>query len=63
MTSRTWPSYTAKLEMIAVVFDIDKETTSDDPFEGNDYVAEVMNSTPTCSSAGPASIPGRAGPP
>ncbi len=35
-----------KLEMVAVVFDIDKETTSDDPFEGNDYVAEVMQRYP-----------------
>jgi len=35
-----------KLEMMAVVFDIDKETTSDDPFEGNDYIAEVMNKYP-----------------
>ena len=30
-----------RLEMMAVVFDIDKSTSSDDPFEGNDYVAEV----------------------
>lgn len=31
-----------KLEMIAVVFDIDKSTTSDEPFEGNDYIAETV---------------------
>ncbi len=35
-----------RLEMMAVIFDIDKETTSDDPFEGNDYVAEVMQRFP-----------------
>src|SRR3954470_268424 len=35
-----------RLEMIAVVFDVDKETTTSDPFEGNDYVAEVMRRYP-----------------
>jgi predicted TIM-barrel fold metal-dependent hydrolase len=35
-----------KLEMMAVVFDIDKETSSDDPFEGNDYIAEVVQKYP-----------------
>jgi uncharacterized protein len=35
-----------RLEMICVVFDVDKETTTSDPFEGNDYVAEVMRRYP-----------------
>ncbi len=35
-----------QLELAAVVFDVDKETSSDDPFEGNDYVAEVVRQYP-----------------
>jgi predicted TIM-barrel fold metal-dependent hydrolase len=35
-----------RLDMICVVFDVDKETTTSDPFEGNDYVAEVMRRYP-----------------
>jgi uncharacterized protein len=35
-----------KLEMIAVVFDVDKETSGHDLFDGNDYVAEVMRRYP-----------------
>jgi predicted TIM-barrel fold metal-dependent hydrolase len=35
-----------RLELVAVIFDIDKETVSDDPFVGNDYVAEVVQRFP-----------------
>jgi predicted TIM-barrel fold metal-dependent hydrolase len=35
-----------KLEMVAVVFDVDMETITDDPFVGNDYVAEVQQRFP-----------------
>jgi uncharacterized protein len=32
-----------RLEMIAIVFDVDMETTlADNPFEGNDYLAEIQ---------------------
>ena len=35
-----------RLDMMAVTFGVDKTTVSDDPFDGNDYVAEVMNTYP-----------------
>jgi predicted TIM-barrel fold metal-dependent hydrolase len=35
-----------KLEMIAVVFDVDMETSTDDPFVGNDYLAKVQERFP-----------------
>ena len=53
-----------KLEMVAITFDVDKETSSDDPFEGNDYVAETVRQYPDVFVAGFASVDpwkGRAG--
>lgn len=35
-----------RLEMIAIVFDVDMETVTDDPFVGNDYLAEVQRRFP-----------------
>src|ERR1700722_767382 len=35
-----------QLEMIAIVFDVDMETTTNDPFVGNDYMAKVMERFP-----------------
>src|SRR5262249_30371228 len=31
-----------KLEMVAITFHIDSETTSDQPYDGNDYIAETV---------------------
>jgi hypothetical protein len=35
-----------ELELLAVVFDIDRSTSEDEPFDGNDWVAEVVQRHP-----------------
>ncbi len=35
-----------RLEMVAIVFDVDMETVTDDPFVGNDYLAEIQRRYP-----------------
>ncbi len=51
-----------ELDIFAVIFEIDAETTSGVDYIGNDYVAALTSSgaTPTSSWASPRSTPGKA---